>query len=175
MNSSGTATDRLADVIQVLQIACKTGLLIVMRDDRENLSEQGTITFQKGQIIAASVGSFRADKAFSLLTMWRGCHFVFETASSEVPIINGIAKGYEYPEKALSTRMSVRDVPRRIQMIHEVLPHFADLGLSRTHRHLFLLIDGKRREQELMYLMRLRFNEVDKMLTDLESIGFIRR
>jgi len=101
MNSRGTVTDKLADVIQVLQIARKTGFLIVKRDDMENSLEQGTITFQRGQIIDADVGSFKAGKAFSLLMTWRKCHFVFETVSSEMLLHNGTKKGYEQEEEVL--------------------------------------------------------------------------
>ncbi len=176
MNTRGTVTDKLADVIQVLQIARKTGFLIVKRDDMENSLEQGTITFQRGQIIDADVGSFKAGKAFSLLMTWRKCHFVFETVSSEMLLHNGTKKGYEQEEEVLSARMPVTyGVPYRIQLINEVLPRFAELGLSRAHRQLFLLIDGKRREQELMYLLRRQLNEINKLLADLERIGFIRR
>ena len=53
------------------------------------------------------------------------------------------------------------------------LPDFQRLGLSRLHRQLFLLIDGKRSTQELARLIGRPHQEVLIVLADLESTGLI--
>ncbi|TMD45306.1 MAG: MarR family transcriptional regulator [Chloroflexi bacterium] len=49
------------------------------------------------------------------------------------------------------------------------------IGLSRAHRHLFLLIDGYRGIQELVRLMGREQDEVQRLLNDLELAGLIQR
>ncbi len=46
--------------------------------------------------------------------------------------------------------------------------------LSRSHRQLFLLIDGKRSAQELAHLAAKNQQELQALLVDLERIGVIR-
>ncbi len=53
-----TATDRLADVIEVAQLGQKTGLLTVERGNGITL-EEGSITFVDGQVTEASAGGVR--------------------------------------------------------------------------------------------------------------------
>jgi hypothetical protein len=182
MHSRGTATDRLADVIQTLQIAHKTGFLTANRDDMGQAPEQGIITFQSGRIIDASVGSDRGERALSKIMTWRKCYFIFQISShdmtsrnSTIPSNNSIAKGYK-PEKEVSnTSIPKFGIPYRTQQGNEALPYFSSLGLSRMHRQLFLLVDGKRSERELMQLTNRRLEEIDTLLTDLERVGLIRR
>ncbi len=64
MKPRGTVTNKLTDVIQVLQLARKTGLLTIQRDAGNNLLEQGTITFHEGQVIDAHVGQLKGEDAF---------------------------------------------------------------------------------------------------------------
>lgn len=47
-------------------------------------------------------------------------------------------------------------------------------GLSRTHRRLFLLIDGRRSIKDLAMLIRRTPGETATMLADLEQAGFIQ-
>jgi DNA-binding MarR family transcriptional regulator len=48
------------------------------------------------------------------------------------------------------------------------------MGLSRTHRRLFLLIDGGRTVKELIRLMSHDPEDVQKLLQDLERAGAIQ-
>jgi hypothetical protein len=176
MKSRGTATDKLADVVQVLQIARKTGVLTVTRDGMDGSSEQGQIVLQNGQITGADVGSLRGNEAFKKLITWKTCYFIFLTSPSSVPMSNGMAKGYKH-EKALSNDLvpAQQGIPYRVQQVNEVLPHFSSLGLTRAHRQLFLLIDGQRTTTKLMQLMGTRLDEIEVMLVDLERACLIRR
>src|SRR5207245_11727051 len=62
-----TETDRLASVIQVIQLGQKTGRLIVERTNGSSL-EQGAITFASGQITQASIGQHQGNDALTLLS-----------------------------------------------------------------------------------------------------------
>jgi hypothetical protein len=77
----GTATDRLTDVIQMLQMSRKTGILHINRDAAGNTIEQGAIMLQNGQIIDASLGSYRGAEAFQRLQGWQSCYFVLQTST----------------------------------------------------------------------------------------------
>lgn len=48
------------------------------------------------------------------------------------------------------------------------------MGLSRAHRRLFLLIDGRRTPQELVRLMAQDPAEVYRLLKDLERAGVVQ-
>jgi hypothetical protein len=182
MKLRGSATDKLADVVQVLQLVHKTGLLQVQRSTVDNFVEQGSITFQDGQVIDAHVGQFRGSDAFKKLMTWTACHFIFENTPSittppitdlPTPDLSGRATGaleYGYTKGSSVTYTSV---PYRLRQVQEVLSDFPRLGLSRMHRQLFLLIDGKRSAYELTSLIKRHPPEVLAMLADLERVGLI--
>jgi hypothetical protein len=71
-----TSTDRLADVIEVIQLGRKTGILTAERGTGSML-EQGVITFVRGQVFQASVGHHKGFPAFSVLKTWGACRFAF--------------------------------------------------------------------------------------------------
>jgi hypothetical protein len=77
----GTATDKLVDVIQMLQMSRKTGILHVNRDASDNTVEQGAVMLQNGQITDASLGPYRGAEAFQRLQGWSSCYFVFQTST----------------------------------------------------------------------------------------------
>jgi hypothetical protein len=66
-------------------------------------------------------------------------------------------------------------VPSRIRDVNEALPAFASMGFSRLHRHLFLLIDGRRNLAELVHILGRQSGEVYMLLADLERAGFIQQ
>ncbi|HLZ56594.1 MAG TPA: DUF4388 domain-containing protein [Ktedonosporobacter sp.] len=189
MKARGTATDRLADVVQVLQIAHKTGLLVVTRDRADNSLEQGTIKFHNGQIVDANLEQLRGAEAFNRLMAWRTCYFVFQPLTANtgplstpttgpltpvpLPMQNGTGYGHERePPLAFP---NIHSVPIRLREANEVLPYFHNLGLSRAHRQLFLLVDGRRHVQELMRLTGHRPDEINTLLADLERAGLVRQ
>ncbi len=183
MKIRGTATDKLADVIQALQLVRKTGLLTVQRDTPGDIAEVGKIAFRDGQVIDAGVGQLRGADAFKKLVMWTRCHFVFEPILPTPPPApalppprsgsTGIERRntQELPDEYLSVGV----VPYRSQYVQGMMPDFQRLGLSRVHRQLFLLIDGRRSTQELTRLIGRHPQEVLAILADLESAGLIRQ
>jgi predicted transcriptional regulator len=64
-------------------------------------------------------------------------------------------------------------VPHRLKSNSEALQFIARAGLSRTHRHLFLLVDGARTVAEFAHLLRRSEREVHTILFDLQTIGCI--
>jgi hypothetical protein len=186
----GTATDKLADVVQVLQMAHKTGLLTVSREMAGNSLEQGTINLHNGQIVDASLGQLRGAEALNRLMAWGACYFVFQPADPTtgplapvtgpitpptLPVQNSPASGYGYGREPPLAFPNIRSVPSRLRQANEVLPYFTNLGLARAHRQLFLLVDGRRSVQELMRLTGHRPDEINTLLADLERAGLIRQ
>lgn len=70
------------------------------------------------------------------------------------------------------THVSV--VPYRTQQIDAGLHIIDGVGLSRSHRHLFLLINGQRSIAELVRLMGRSQQEINGLLQDLERAAIIR-
>jgi uncharacterized protein DUF4388 len=66
-----------------------------------------------------------------------------------------------------------RIVLRSTRPLNDVLPLINQHRLSRSHRQLFLLIDGQRSLTELMLLMRKNYYEIHVLLRDLEHLGVI--
>ena len=64
--------------------------------------------------------------------------------------------------------------PYRTRPIEEGMRLIEHMSLSRTHRHLFLLIDGSRTVKELIRLMSHNPDDVQKLLRDLEHAGVIQ-
>ena len=187
MQQRETATDRLADVIQVIQLGRRSGMLTVERG-RGATFEEGTITFVNGQVAQASVGSRRGREALSWLSAWRSCLFTFITSSANesAPFqspsspYNGISRPQQSSNGNRSTQrldafVPKGDVPHRIKPVEEVLPIMQAMGLSRAHRRLLLLIDGQRNVSELVRLVGQSGEEVFKQLDELERAGFIEQ
>lgn len=209
-----TETDRLANVIQVLQLGQKTGRLVVERNAGPQF-EQGIITFVNGQVVQASVNQQEGPDALNWLKSWGACRFTFTpdqrsgntgrmptlAPQPQTPPTWG-APGYGrattsplptpssgplYPQQDLYTRTTgnlggIRQrtptawlaTPYRTRHIEEGMRLIEQMGLSRTHRRLFLLIDGGRTVKELIRLMAHEPEAVQRLLQDLERAGVIQ-
>jgi hypothetical protein len=188
MKTRGTATDKLVDVIQALQLVRKSGRLTAQRDVSDGIAEVGIIVFREGQVIDASVGQLRGADAFKKLVVWTRCHFLFEPSASP-PVApspppseasprsgSGLQENdaqWRYTQQHSDEYPAITIIPYRSQYMQGTLPDFRRLGLSRLHRQLFLLIDGKRTTQELARLIGRQHQEVLMVLADLESTGLI--
>ena len=155
----------------------------MQRDATEGISEEGKIAFRDGQVVDAIAGQLRGADAFKKLVMWTRCHFVFEPVSPTSPTPVALPaprtenKGTQWrnTQESSGEYLSVNIVPYRSQYVQGALPDFQRLGLSRIHRQLFLLIDGKRSTQELSFLLRRHPQETVALLADLESVGLIHQ
>ncbi|MBE3558111.1 MAG: DUF4388 domain-containing protein, partial [Ktedonobacteraceae bacterium] len=65
----GTATDQILNVIQVIQLGKKSGLLTVEREEGAIL-EQGEIAFVHGQIAQARCGQLSGQQALNKISSW---------------------------------------------------------------------------------------------------------
>lgn len=203
-----TETDRLANVIQVLQLGYKTGRLIVERNEGA-VFEQGFITFVNGQIIQASVNQQQGPDALGWLRSWGHCRFTFSSEMSGIVnqspnlaphvqtsenLINGntsslfsnrtpadIPRFSHNPSVRTTSKLGEQrtptawlSIPYRTRQLEEGMRLIEHMGLSRTHRRLFLLIDGRRAIKELIRLMTHEPEEVLRLLQDLEHAGVIQ-
>lgn len=69
---------------------------------------------------------------------------------------------------------AVATAPFRTRQIDSALRVIENMGLSRTHRHLLLLIDGQRSIAELVRLLGRSEQEVASLLHDLEQATVIQ-
>ncbi len=183
MKPHGTATENLMDVLQALQLARRTGMLVVERYGSDNAIEQGNIMLHNGQVIDASVGPYVKGAAMNILLKWNKCYFVLQPLSAAG---GTSAPTLRQPTQRSPGHMPVPDeeryavtppdqiVPLHVWAVDEVLPHFPTMKLSRLHRQLFLLIDGRRPVYELIRLIGRKPYEVQVLLTDLLRLGLIK-
>ena len=78
-----TLTDRLANVIQVIQLGRKTGTLTVERTSGNRL-ERGTVYFVNGLMTRASAHGLSGLAAFEWLNTWGSCRFTFIPSDSAI-------------------------------------------------------------------------------------------
>lgn len=193
-----TSTDRLSNVIQVIQLGRKTGVLTVERFKGSNF-EQGILTFVNGRVTQASVGQYNGAAAFNALNAWGECRFTF-TPSATAQITQPLPSitGYEPNYRDYATDPTLRiqavageqatngagdkqahtaavGVPYPIRQYDEALLRIERMGLSRAHRRLFLLVDGHRPTPELVRLMGRGKEEVEALLRELERAGVIQQ
>ena len=190
-----TSTDRLINVMEVIQLGRKTGILTAERDVGSML-EHGMITFVNGRVIQASVGHHTGFPAFSVLKTWSTCRFAFTPSDTsqitqqitqplapvtgEVSIQRDFVTDPTLRTPAMANHkqnglMAAGGVPSPIRPYDEALVWIERVGLSRAHRRLFLLIDGYRILPELVRLMGRREDEVNALLRDLEGADLIRQ
>ncbi len=191
----GTTTNQISNVIQVLQLGRKTGVLSVERDESVSI-EKGIITFVHGHITEAHTGRLSGQAALSLLSIWGPCRFTFTPTEMEkitrpVPAIpsqsspaladlnkpGSTAPLEKIPREPLAQPsagpLPSPAAPQRIKSTEESLRTLERAGLSRTHRHLLLLLDGQRSIIELSRLMNWREDDIWNLLRDLAQIGLI--
>jgi len=193
----GIPTDQLTNVIQVLRMGRKSGQLNVERGEGMML-ERGEIAFANGQITQAHTGELSGQQAFNKLNNWGACRFTFTAISpphdgysiTPQPQLTWIQSVKETNPALLRTRpttdadalarqsagvSSISIIPKRIRSNDMALHLLEEAGLSRLHRSLFFLIDGKRTTTELTRLMARSNDEVRRLLLDLERIGIIQQ
>jgi hypothetical protein len=79
-----TATDRLSNVIEVVQMGRRSGMLSVERG-AGSIFEVGEIYFVSGSPIYASLSGLRGREALAALAHWGPCRFAFDTDAAKPP------------------------------------------------------------------------------------------
>ena len=186
MPQPATSTDRLANVIQVIQLGRKTGTLTAERDGNNGL-EQGIIFFVNGQVARASAQHLEGTAAFRWLNTWSACRFTFAPSISpattvKLPAVppesipdHGTSGNAASPRGGNGWVRPEARIPFQYRALDEALRSIEQAHLSRAHRRLYLLIDGHRSPAELARLMGRGQHEIDALLHDLERTGVIRR
>ncbi len=203
MSQQETATDRLVGVIQAIQMAQEDGVLTVRRGEGSTL-EEGSIVFINGQIKQTTTGRRSGAAALNWLSTWGHCRYTFTSSNGrQTQPLNVTAAAIVHPGRAfagdLRSGMAERQSepllpvtastwerrppppPPPVPIIfHATQPLAAALRsieqskLSRTHRQLFLLIDGQRSVQELARLAGKNEQDVQALLRDLQQVGIIQ-
>lgn len=199
-----TITNSLADVIQVIQLGQKSGMLTVERGEGKTF-EEGMITFVNGRAVDAQTKIYNGLDALNWLGNWGTCRYAFiPTPSSEIPSIpapvstspleQGMTDTGTHARIAVSPlresasrRQASNDrtgqvisfipasaVPHLVISLEESLRRVDQLGLSRQYRHLLLLVDGKRNVADMARLIGHTLYEVQKLLAELEQAVIIR-
>lgn len=190
-------TDSLADIIQLLHLGFKNGVLTVERDAGTSV-EEGYIVFNNGRVVEAKVGHYTGLTAFNYLNSWRTCRFSFSThamvlpppsqtsppslRSDSSPLVNTFTHNGIPPagQNGGSNHYYTRPVspstfPVRLDAGEITLQHPEAMPLQRSHRRLLLLINGQRNVNELARLMARTIEEVQALLDELEHAGLIRQ
>lgn len=185
-------TDRLVGIIASIKMERKSGQLRVRRGEGLT-SEEGILTFLRGQVTRASVGRRSGADALNWLSTWGQAHYTFvpAVANDEVSIVLSTL-----PSSSLSGTVAYPDLPAARVNTDELEPgHLSDAneeipwncvdlseattriehaGLSRAHRRLYLLINGRRSARELAPLLGKKVEETRSMLRDLEWLDIIQ-
>jgi Domain of unknown function (DUF4388) len=199
-----TITNSLANVIQVIQLGWKSGVLIVERGEGATF-EEGMITFVNGQAVEALTAFFNGQNALRWLASWGTCRYAFiPTQTSEIPSIpapvstpafeQGMTDTRTHPRIPISplresaarrqasngrtgqvnSLMPASIVPHLVKSLEESLHRVEQLGLSRQHRRLLLLVDGQRNIADMVRLIGRTQYEIQQLLVDLELAEIIR-
>ncbi len=167
------------------------------------LLEEGTIVFANGQASQVSVGRRRGSEALNWLSTWESCRYTFVPTEAGVQAnqpslpakdISTSPPALGHPPYMTNTRLSAQQTPtpssfesqegptdapasaapyptKQLDVALRLIEHY---GLSRAHRQLFYLVDGRRSMVDLVRLTGKRASEISKLLGDLERIQVIR-
>lgn len=197
----GTITAKLVNLIQTLQLRRETGQLTARHGDGIT-TEEGIIVFVSGKVVEAQVGRRTGSEALNKLTMWENClcWFVPTMDTATGPHLHTSPDEAAETFSAMQANMPasvsfhppqtrtdphrenngttpsspVPGVPYHVSQLQPALSKIEQLGLSRTHRHLFLLIDGRRSVPDLIRLTGREKDDVYQLLQDLEQAILIR-
>jgi hypothetical protein len=188
---------RLVDIIQKLQSRYETGQLTA-RPGNGSTTEEGIIIFVRGKITEVRLGRRSGAEALNKLSNWENCVCRFARLTTDstgsYPRITSEEKlytpaplpasmGTSLPQtdplgRAIKTDRlntpSTPGIPYPISQPKTALQKIEQMGLSRTHRRLLLLIDGHRSIPDLVRLMCRSEEDVHRLLHDLIQAAVIR-
>lgn len=186
-------TDRLVGIIASIKMERRSGQLMVRRGEGLT-SEEGVLLFVQGQVREARVGRRSGSDALNWLSTWGQARYMFtplvsdkgtplgDFASASTIVPNLITTSPLRPVSQIHTDqleqeaslITASGVLHSIVACAEATARIDRAGLSRAHRHLYLLINGQRTALELVPLVGRKAEEVRNMLHDLEWLGIIR-
>jgi hypothetical protein len=196
LDGQNIVVDQLAKIIEAIQIGRTTGSLIVTRGEGASY-EVGTLVFLKGKMVHGRVGRREDREAFNWLSTWGRCRYTFVLSITSDTAAESLLGGdpstfiaamdeekVTGPLRA-NTTAKLRDssapgmlpeetaVPYRSKPMEYGLRLIEEKGLSRTHRRLFLLVNGERKIVDFKRLLKLGEFEVHSVLYELQNLGII--
>jgi hypothetical protein len=179
LDGQNIVVDRLVPIIQALQIGRTTGSLTATRGEGTSY-EAGTLVFLNGRVTQARVGRREGREALNWLSTWRKCQYTFTlsiTSGSGTGKSSGRNQKQFLPKARKvspeESRLVNETVPYRCKPLEYSLQILSKKCLSRTHRNVFLLVDGARKVRDLMRLLKLNENDALALLYDLQNTGII--
>jgi hypothetical protein len=177
LDGENIVVDHLVKIIQAIQVGRTTGSLIATRGEGASY-ELGTLVFLNGQVVQARVGRRESREAFNWLSTWGKCRYTFVLSITSESTTGTFPRGNQFiqEERTASPGESgeVNDaVPYRSKPLDYGLQLLSEKSLSRTHRRIFLLVDGARRVSDFMRLLQLDETQVLTLLYDLQDTGVI--
>jgi hypothetical protein len=185
-------TDRLVGLIAHLKMNRRSGQLTVRRGEGLT-TEEGMLLFLHGQVTRASVGRRSGSEALNWLSTWGQARYIFLPADTDggTPLVfsslpssspGRIVTSPNLPAARINTdRLEsnhllarVDEVPYTSMELNKATASIERAGLPRSHRRLFMLIDGHRTIAELVPLVGKKAEEIRNMLQDLEWLGVIQ-
>ncbi|HEV2661566.1 MAG TPA: DUF4388 domain-containing protein [Ktedonobacteraceae bacterium] len=196
-------TDRLADIIHIIRMGERSGVLTAERGEGQT-REEGFIAFNNGQVVEAKTNGQSGPSAFNYLNSWQTCRFSFTTQATHRPsaplqVTQPMAPLHNYavnkastdnlphpdwmirttgrlPENSSMPAGTPLNFPSRLPAGEETLQR-PDLSarLPRVSRRLLLLVNGQRSKSELARLMARSHDELQQLLDELERSGLIRQ
>jgi len=165
---------QLSRVIQRLRRENRSGTLNI-RHKNDATYEEGQVTFVRGQITQAIAEKRIGTEALRWINSWDNCQYMFvsteDVSATNVPATPpAVLTGPSAEDLSAQAQL----VPHRVRQTEEALSIIEYLKLSRTHRHVFLLIDGQRTVQELERFLKRDQQGVYELLRDLERYGLIQ-
>ncbi len=191
-------TDRIMSVITEIKLGRKTGTLTARRSEGMQM-EEGSIEFVRGMVVKAYTGDLNDLEAFNCLSGWGSCQFSFSPPSMTTPPPSTPLPSYRYPPQtdnfapfhttsgnldrqtapikgfeAPLTPLPSSHIPRSVRPLEAGLRLIEQVGLSRSHKRLFMLIDGVRSINDLSRLLGQDPEHLYTMLRELERATIIR-
>lgn len=185
-------TDRLVGIIASIKLERKSGQLRVKRGEGLT-SEEGILTFIQGQVTQARVGRRSGAEALNWLCTWGLARYTFTSPGSDEEVALNFSVQADAEVDRTATNPGLRmtqvhtdrleteplagtdqEIPRICVEFNEATTRIERSGLSRSHRRLYLLIDGQRSVDDLEPLIGRKAEEVRSMLHDLEWSGVIQ-
>jgi hypothetical protein len=179
LDGQNIVVDHLVKIIQAIQIGRTTGSLIATRGEGASY-ELGTLMFLNGRVVQARVGRREGREAFNWLSTWGRCRYTFVLSITSESAVENLSGGNQDQFIQEEGKASPGDseqvnetVPYRSKPLEYGLRVLSEKSLSRTHRHVFLLVNGARSVVELTRLLKRNENEVLALLYDLQDTGVI--
>lgn len=97
----------------------------------------------------------------------------FNTYAPESFITRNQSPAYQQNAAPTFQQRMIR-VPCRLMDAPQALGLMGMLNMPRVHRHIFLLLDGQRTENDLVRLTKHALDEIKLLLSDLERVGIIQ-